>query len=196
LTLGRAVSVVDFAKLATQHASVLQAHAYRSTAGGARIETVTVVIVPAGGRIASIKDELLTFLQSNALPGIGVTIAEYTPLPLGLDVTIRVKSADYLPEQVAGDVKAGLIAAYDLKAARLATPLFRSQVLHLIERIEGVENTAVEILTAGFADVTPAPWIGRSRTGGVRIVRPAPNQMIQYVPGVSTITVRTEEFSL
>ena len=87
-------------------------------------------------------------------------------------------------------------AAYDLKVTRLAAPLFRSQVLNLIERVEGVENTTVEILTAGFAGVTPAPRIGRSRTGGVQSIRPAPGQMIHYVPGSSTITVRTEEFSL
>ena len=196
LTLGRAVSVVDFARLATQHASVLQAHAWRSTAGGARGEAVTVVIVPAGGRIGSIKDEVQAFLQAGALPGIGVTIEAYTPLPLSLDVTIRVKSAEYLPQQVADAVEAALIAAYDLKATRLAAPLFRSQVLNLIERVEGVENTTVEILTAGFADVTPAPRIGRSRTGGVQSVRPAPGQMIHYVPDSSTITVRTEEFTL
>ena len=108
---------------------------------------------------------------------------------------MRIRSAEYDPENVADAVEAAIIAAFDLKATRLSAPLFRSQILHLIEAVEGVENIAAEILTAAYADVIPAPRIARSRSGGVRSVRPAPNQMIHYDAEHSTITIRTEEFS-
>ena len=118
-----------------------------------------------------------------------------TSLPLSLDITLRIKSAEYDHDQVADAVEAAIIAAYDLKAATLSAPLFRSQILHQIEQVEGVENTTVEILTSAYASVSPPPRIIRSRTGGVRSVRPAPNQMIHYDAELSAITIRTEEFS-
>lgn len=195
LTLDRAVSVSDFANLAAQHTSVLQAHSYSATKGGARGETVAVVVVPAGGRMGTLGDELETFLVNHAVPGVTIDILKYTALPLSLDVTVRVKSAEFNPGAVAKDVTAALIAAHELKKARLGADLFRSQILYLIEQVAGVENVAADILTDGWSTITPTPLIVRGPTGTVQSVRPRPNQMIHYDPSASSLTVRTEEYT-
>ena len=194
LTLNRAVSVSDFGKLATQNASVLQAISFSDTAGGARGETVSVVVVPAGGRMGTLADDLTVFLQNHAVPGVTIHVSAYTPLPLDLDITLRIRSDEYNPDAVTKAVEAAIVEAHDLKRARLGAALFRSQILHLIESVEGVENAVATILTDQWT-VDPAPLVNRSPGGVVRSVRPHPNQMIHYDADASTLSIRTEEYS-
>jgi hypothetical protein len=58
--------------------------------------------------------------------------------------------------------------------------------------VEGVETAAVAILPATWAGAARAPRIGASPTGGVRVVRPGPGQMI-HVTDASDLRVRAVE---
>jgi predicted phage baseplate assembly protein len=196
LTLGRAVSVSDFGKLATQNAQVLQAVSYTLGPGSARGQAVAVVVVPAGGRMGTLGADLLTFLSNNGLPGVTIDVQAYVPLPLSLSVTLKVKSAAYDPDKVAKAVRAAIIDAYALENTKLGAPLFRSQILHLIEGVEGVENATATLLTSDWDTITPAPLINDADGTVVRSIKPQPNQMIHYDPLVSTLTIITEEYSL
>ncbi|MEL6884223.1 MAG: hypothetical protein AAFP87_06915 [Pseudomonadota bacterium] len=196
LTLGRAVSVSDFGKLAAQNAQVLQAVSYSAGPGAARGEVVTVVVVPAGGRMGTLGDDLLTFLQNHGLPGVSLDVQAYVPLPLSLSATLRVDSNAYDPDKVAEAARAAITDAYALDRTRLGGPLFRSQILHLLEGVEGVENARADLLTAGWAAITPPPLINDAGGTVVRSVKPRRNQMIHYDPDASTLTLATEEFSL
>lgn len=196
LTLGRAVSVSDFGKLAAQNAQVLQAMSYRVAPGTARGELVEVVVVPAGGRMGTLGEDLTQFLAGNGLPGVNLRVVPYVALPLSLSVRIEVRSAAYDPDEVAEVVRVKISEAYALERAQLGAPLFRSQILHLVEGVEGVENARADILTAGWAGITPAPGIGLGTGSGVRSVRPRPNQMIHHDPDLSQLTISTQEFTL
>ena len=196
LTLGRAVSVSDFGKLAAQNAQVLQAVSYSAGAGSARGEAVTVIVVPAGGRMGTLGEELLGFLENHGLPGVTLDVQPYVPLPLSLSATLRVKSAEYDPDKVADAARAAITDAYALENARLGAPLFRSQILHLLEGIEGVENATARILTSAWAGIAPAPLINDANGTTVRSVKPRRNQMIHHAPEVSSLTITTEEFNL
>lgn len=195
LTLGRAVSVSDFGKLATQNAQVLQAVSYSVGPGSARGQAVAVVVVPAGGRMGTLGGDLLTFLSSNGLPGVSIDVQSYVPLPLSLNVTLRVISAYYDPDQVSEEVRAVITDAYGLASAKLGAAVFRSQILHLVESVEGVENATVRLLSNGWDGIVPAPLINGDGTD-VRSVKPRRNQMIHYEPGASILTISTEEYSV
>lgn len=196
LTLGRAVSVEDFGTLAARNAQVLQAVSFAATEGAKRGERVRVVVVPAGGRIGTLGDDLQTFLQNNAQPGVQIEVAAYVPLPLSLRAVLRIDTAAYDPDKVAASVRAAIEAAYGLARARLGAPLFRSQLLALIESVEGVENATAEIDVTGWAAVAPPPLVNRSPGGAVRNVKPRPNQMIHIDPAQSSIAIRTETYAL
>ncbi len=196
LTLGRAVSVTDFGKLATQNAQVLQSVSFSAGPGSARGEAVTVIVVPAGGRMGTLSDDLLTFLSNHGLPGVSLDVQAYVPLPLSLKVALRVKSAEYDPDKVNEAVESTITDAYALERTQLGAPLFRSQILHLIENVEGVENATANILTSGWAGITPAPLINDADGTVVRSVKPRRNQMIHHDPDASSLTITTEEFSL
>ncbi len=196
LTLGRAVSVTDFGKLAAQNAQVLQAVSYSAGPGTARGEAVTVVVVPAGGRMGTLGDDLLAFLRNHGLPGVALDVKAYVPLPLSLSVTLRVDTEAYDPDKVAEAARVAIADVYALERTKLGAPLFRSQILHLLEGVEGVENAAAEILTGGWAGITPAPMINDSGGATVRIVKPRRNQMIHHDADASILTVTTEAFTL
>lgn len=196
LTLGRAVSVEDFGTLAARNAQVLQAVSFSATEGAARGERVRVVVVPAGGRMGTLGDDLQTFLQNNALPGVQIEVAAYVPLPLSLRAVLRIDTAAYDPDKVAASVRAAIEAAYGLARARLGAPLFRSQLLALIESVEGVENATAEIDVTGWIAVAPPPLVNRSPGGAVRNVKPRRDQMIHIDPAQSNIAIRTETYTL
>lgn len=196
LTLDRAVSLEDHARLAATHASVLQAHAFRTPADVGRAAKVTVVIVPAGGEIGTLAPEISAYLRARTLPGVAVAVVPSQPLPLQLDVTLRIRTEEFDPEEVAAAVSSAFASAYDLTAAKLGQPLYRSQLLYVAERVAGVENAVVTILPATWVDASPPPAVTTSPTGGVRSVRPHPHQMLLFAPDHSTVAIRTEAFSL
>ena len=193
LTLDRAVSAGDFAALAAQNAAVWQAAALPLPSGGARGERVRVVVVPAGGIMGGLKPELEAFLAARAVPGVAPTVEAYQALPLSLDVEVAVKSAEFEPEQVRAAVEAAIRAAWDIKAARLGAPLYRTQLVALVEGVAGVENVVAQILPATWANADPLPKIGSTPTSGVSLVRPAADQMI-HVTAASQIAVRSVEY--
>jgi hypothetical protein len=154
------------------------------------------VVVPAGGRLGTLGDDLRTFLQDNAVPGVAVSVAAYTPLPLSLKAVLRIDPAAYDPEVVARNVRDAIVEAYAISRARLGAPLFRSQLLHLVEGVEGVENATIEIEVAGWSGIAPAPLLNRSPGLSVRSVKPRPDQMIHHDPDLSSLRIDTETYSL
>ncbi|MFK7868715.1 MAG: baseplate J/gp47 family protein [Roseobacter sp.] len=196
LTLGRAVSVSDFGRLAALNAQVLQAVSFQMPNGAARGERIGVIIVPAGGRMGTLGDDLQQFLQSNALPGVSIDVQGFVSLPLSLKATLRVDLSAYDPDQVTQAVRAALTDHYALERAKLGAPLFRSQLLHLIEGVEGVENASVEIEVGRWAAISPPPLLNRSPGLSVRSIKPRRDQMIHVDPDLSVLTLETEPFTL
>lgn len=146
--------------------------------------------------MGTLGDDLKAFLTAHALPGVNINVIGYVPLPLGLDVTLRIDQAIYDPDKVADAARTAIQNSYALEKAGLGRTLFRSQILHLLESVEGVENATATLLTSGWAAITPPPLINTSEAGSVRSVEPRKTQMIHYDADLSNITIRTEDFSL
>lgn len=150
LTLDRAVSLSDFARLAGRQSSVWQARAFELPTGRARHDSIEVVVVPAGGELlddpnrplGDLAESLHGFLSARSLPGIELQISPYEPIGFGLDVVVRVKTAEYEPEVVVSEVEAALLEVFQISRRRLGESLYMSEIFEVVEAVEGVESSA------------------------------------------------------
>jgi hypothetical protein len=142
LTLDRAVSLADFTHLAARQSSVWQARAFSSSTVSNRQERVEVVIVPAGGgELGDLERSLGSFLNAHAIPGVGVKVSRYLPVPFDLVVTVRVDPNQYEPDDVLESVRKALTDAFSLERRKLGQDLFLSDVFQVVEETTGVENS-------------------------------------------------------
>jgi hypothetical protein len=90
------------------------------------------------------------------LPGVAVTVTAYQSVILDLNVMIRVKAEEFDADLVAEDTRSALVDAFSLHEAKLGEPLFRSQIIAVVEGVQGVENCECRINVNGFHDETGA----------------------------------------
>lgn len=196
-TLGRAVSLSDYARLAERNASVWQAAAFRLPNQGAQQERMEVVVVPAGGgELGDLTNSLRDFIETNDLPGASVNVVNHVPVPFDLSITVQVDSTQYVPEQVAAAVRLALLDAFGLQKRRLGQPLYISEVYHVVEAVAGVANSTCLIGTGGFAAFIPPPVVLTSGGGVVRLIQAQSRQVLILDEAESAFTVQTKEFSL
>ncbi len=194
-TLGRAVSLDDYARLAERNAGVWQARAFRRPGQGARQDRIEVVVVPAGGgMLGELADRLRDYLESNDLPGAGVTIVNHAAVPFDLTVSVQVDSRQYVPAEVAARVRQALSAAFALNRRRLGQPLYISEIYTVVEAVAGVANSDCVIGDGRLAAASPPPRVLRASGGAVRVVQPAPDQVLILDDHASTLAVQTREF--
>lgn len=196
-TLERAVSVEDYARLAARNSSVWQARAFRLPNQGAQQERIRVVVVPAGGgSLGDLAKMLLDFLEAHDLAGTRVEVVNHVAVPFDLDITVQVDSSQYVPEEVQADVQTALLEAFALKNRRLGQALYPSEVIAVVEAVEGVLNSQCLIGAAAFAAIAPQPRVLTSGSGQIRLIQPEPDQVLILDAALSTVTVQTKEFVL
>ncbi|NVK41916.1 MAG: hypothetical protein HWE39_11790 [Oceanospirillaceae bacterium] len=200
LTLGRAVSLVDFQHLATSQSSVWQARAFRPPADARPGETVRVVVLPAGGgELGDLQQDLQSFLQQRAEPHVQVEVAPWQPLIFSVDASIAVDSGAFEPEIVVDAVRQALLDTFSLVRRRLGAPLFRSEVMAAIEGVEGVSNCSAAVdaqLRDGDGEPTTAARVVQAADGSVRRISARPEQLLHLDDGLSSITISSHEWSL
>lgn len=148
LALERAVSLSDFADLATSRSNIWQAKARAEVAHTSRMERVTVTVVPAGGVSSDdiIKD-VRQFLQVHAMPNVQVAVEKFTPATdFKMEILIRVKSAEYLPAEIVKAVIAALKDRFALQRGKLGANLYLSEVYKVVEGVKGVENSVCRLI--------------------------------------------------
>lgn len=142
LTLERAVSLSDFSHLAASQSSVWQAKAYRQILHGGRTESVKVVIVPAGGVTSEdTENDVENFLQKHALPGVQVTVDPCVKERFSLSITVRVKTDEFIAEEVEKAVASALVDHFTLKNRKLGEHIYLSEIYKIVEGVQGVENS-------------------------------------------------------
>ncbi|MCF6324884.1 MAG: hypothetical protein L3J89_11280 [Gammaproteobacteria bacterium] len=202
LTLSRAVSLSDFTHLAAASSSVWQARAIRLMPSGlGRSDNIEVVVVPAGGgELASLKESLAESLQQHALPGVSVSVSAYQPVIFDLKVTIRVNTDEYDAAFVAEDVRLALLSGFSLAQVKLGASLYYSQLIDVVEGVEGVENCECLINADGFRDADGVAVIPRrvvSGSGGViKRVSLDERQIIYLDEDASVVEIIDQRYSL
>ncbi len=141
-TLGRAVSLADFGRLAASQSSLWQARAFPLPAGIGRQESVRVVVVPAGGGpLDGLAVSLQAFLEAHALPGVAVRVERYTSVAISLHVTLQIKTAEFDPDRVLAAVRERLLEAFGLRGRRMGQALRLGEIYHVVEGVSGVSNS-------------------------------------------------------
>lgn len=195
--MDRAISVADYQRLAQRFAGVWHAVAKENLDLARSREGVTVAIVPAGGgsigTLGPLGEEIRAYLVANGLPSVDVEVQPYAPLALEIAVRAHVDSTRYDPRDVEARVRAAVLAAFDLRLRAPGQPVYRSEVFRIVEAIEGVSNSFVNL----FASVVPPndlDWEHATRgdDGGIWAVYPKFGQVI-YAQNQARITITTAE---
>jgi hypothetical protein len=182
LTLDRAVSLADFGFLAARHASVWQACAFAVPTALNRHETIEVVVVPAeGGPLGDLGNTLTSFLRSHAPPGVQIqAVTRAQMVAFDLDVTARIKSAEYEPQKILGLLRDALLESFSLPNRKLGQDLFLSEIYRVVEEVPGVENSHCVL----------------DGNAGLRRREATPRIVYYLDPGASILALAYEEYSL
>jgi hypothetical protein len=143
LALERAVSLEDFSHLARSQAAVAQARAFALAPGRGQRENLEVRIIPSGGAAftGELGGQIEAFLLAHALPGVQLAVKGYEAVLIGFEVSVRVRREAFDGDTVAANVRNAVVAAFGIDRRELGQPLFRGEVLTVIEAVPGVENS-------------------------------------------------------
>lgn len=197
LTLERAVSLDDFARLLRSHAAVAQARAFAPATGLARRDRVALHVVPAGGArlTPGLATELRDYVVAHGAPNIEVEVHEYVALAFALDIVVRVRRDAFEADAVAAAVRTALVSAFGVTRRGLGQTLYRTEAVAVVERVTGVENSDVRVVVDA-AVVRDARRIVRDAAGAVLAVVPQPAQCVHLPLRDPRIDIRVETYTL
>ncbi len=184
LALERAVSLDDFTHLAAHHSMVWQARAFEKMPDRPARSLIEVVVVAAGGSTFTAGSDTATLIQdylvNHSVPGTPVSVISYSPLLMKLKLTIMVNDNAYDKKQVELAVATHLEESLTVKNRHLGQALFRSDIVALLEQVEGVENGHCEILSEPYSslDVANSPGLHIGEDGMIRKVTILPFQLL------------------
>ena len=125
---------------------------------------------------------------------VDIIIEPYVALPVEISVRARVDSTQFDPREVAGRVRAAVLATFDLRLRRPGQPAYRSEVTRVVENTDGVSNSDIVL----FASAPPTPesaHVARGDDAGIWAVFPRDNQVI-YAANAALINITTAEATI
>jgi hypothetical protein len=202
LSLNRAVSLSDFEHLARHHSMVWQAKAFERVANRPAPTAIEVVVVAAGGSPFAANSELAqtlkTFFIQHAIPSLPISVLSYQPLLMRIQPSIMVDASAFDKKVVALAVKQHLQTMLSLKLRQLGQALFRSNIIALIEEVEGVENAHCKIIGAYL----PAKEIAlntqtfKGSDGEIRKISIQPEQLLYLDTDIYALDIISQNFEL
>lgn len=185
LALGRAVSLGDHAALAARRSDVWQATSRRGAARGGLDEVVETTVVPSGGGTlsAQLQAAIEATLDAASPPGVQAVVRGHLLIEFTAEVTVFVDPAAFEPDAVRTATEEALALAFSVGRRRLGASLSRSEVLRVVEEVQGVERATVVLglvptaaTTAAGVDLASAGSLDGD--GHLRRVRATPQQLI------------------
>lgn len=202
LALERAVSLDDFTHLAAHHSMVWQARAFEKMPDRPARSLIEVVTVAAGGATFAPGSEtallIERYLRDHAAPDTPVSVISYVPVLLDLKVSLMVDTSAFDKQKVEAAVREKLHAGLSLQRRKLGQPLFRSEVIALLEQVDGVENGHSEILATPYAALGQAerPRLHLADDGGIRRVSVKRHQLLYLDDAVYTPVVSIQPYEI
>jgi hypothetical protein len=152
-TLGRAVSVIDYADFARTFAGIAKAHVAVLPVGNVRTIVVTVS-GPDGAAVPPVqRASLVTSLRQYGDPLAPVTVVPHRTVGFTLEMTVR-RHPDHDLGPVIAAVAAELTAGFGFAARQFTQPVRRSEVIAAAHRASGV--TAVDLNLLHHSTAAPS----------------------------------------
>jgi hypothetical protein len=191
--MDRAICVKDYERLAAQFGGVWHAVAFEQQNLARFRQAVRVILVPAGGgAMGSLAVDVTRYLVTNGLPQTDVTVENYVDVPIALHAVLRVTSQAYDPEQAVADAGLALHQALHLRHRKPGQPLYRSEVIQVLEHVRGVVNVDVRLFPSTVPD---AQQIKRGDQGVIWAIYPHESQVFHVAnPGLISITTEEANF--
>ena len=148
-SLGRIVSVQDYADFARTFAGIGKASAAYLSDGYQQVVHLTIVgqddipIDPTSSLYQSLLQSLHTFGDPST--PLMLAVADVKLLIIGARVSIQ---ADYLFDDVAAALRSSLLDAFSFERRNLGQPVFQSEVLSVMQQVAGVTYVDLDILDA------------------------------------------------
>lgn len=143
LTLGRAVSLRDFEDFARGFAGVAKSLATRINAR--EKPGVFVTVAAANGaeftRVADLHDALRKFGD----PFVPIVVRTFHSVVFRVNATVKIDK-DRVPEVMRKTIEETLRAHYSFDARSFGQPVFRSEVIAVLQSVEGVVSANVTII--------------------------------------------------
>lgn len=168
LTLGRAVSLRDFEDFARGFAGVAKSLATRIS-GREKPGVFVTVAGPNGAAFARIA-ELSDALRKYGDPFVPIVVKTFHSVMFRVEATLKLVP-DHLGDVVKKAVEAALRERYSFTAQRFGQPVFLSEVISVIQSVEGVLSAKVTLLdpdgneTEALAAAVPFGDVDEETTG-------------------------------
>ncbi len=191
-TLDRTVSLTDYADFARGYAGIAKSLAqWLHIGGGPR-----VVVTVAGEEGAPVEDGgtvqtgLIGAMAEAGDPYARFHVRSYVARYFKLAVKVKPDPA-YLPDDVLADAEAALRASFSFEARAFGQPVFASEVIERLHRIDGVEAVIVDRLYTGLiptrsegilADLARLQPSGNIRGAELLSLHPGPLDYLEVLP--------------
>lgn len=138
MTLGRIVTLTDYADFARAYVGIAKAHAIWSWTGTQK--SVLLTVAGTGGAAIAERDRanLIAAMAGASDGGIGVTLANHRTAAFKLKASLRILP-EYQPDLVIADAKARLATAFGFDRRDLGQAVARSEVIAVIQDTPGVD---------------------------------------------------------
>lgn len=152
LTLGRIVTLQDYADFSARFAGIAKAHAAWTWSGANRAVFLTVAGVDGATVPESDLAKLRTVISGISDPATGMVIAQFLPEWFHLHAGIALVPG-YSPDAVFPVVEQMLRGRFGFSARALGQPVAKSEVIAAMQAVEGVDWIDVD---AFYRGATPA----------------------------------------
>lgn len=173
-TLGRAVSLQDYADFALASTGISLADASVLTLRAGRTVVVTVAGTDGGQVAASTVQRLATSLARHGDPHVRVVVLPHRDAVFRLALGVRVRPG-HAAAVVLPAVEAALRAAFGAQARRLGEPVHRSGVIAAAAAVPGVEAVDLDRLHRGAPPGSPTGWSQHAPPSTPQERRPRPS---------------------
>jgi predicted phage baseplate assembly protein len=150
LTLDRAVTLRDFEDFARGFAGVAKSLATRIS--GREKPGVFVTVAAANGAAFMRTNELATALRNFGDPFVPIVVKTFRSVLFRVEAAVKVQP-DRIPAVVQKAIEEALRERYSFDAQSFGQPLFRSEVISVVQSVEGVLSATVTLFDAQGNDV-------------------------------------------
>jgi hypothetical protein len=191
MTLGRIVTLTDYADFARAFIGVAKAHAIWSWSGSQR----TILLTAAGidGAPLAPRDlgNLTAAIAAASDRAIAVRIENYRPALFRLSAGIRVHTA-YVPDVVVADIKRTLSQQFGFASRDVGQPVARSEVIAAMQTVPGVDWVDLDLLYRGTSPANAvALTAALPRSGGRNGGTVLPAELLTLHPSGADIRIIT-----